>query len=177
MIHKYKIGGMTCESCAAKVRSALLLVDNVSSVEVDKAADTATIGMTQPVSIIDFQASLKQADSKYSISVSELNETSEQAKSWFSLYKPIFLVFFFILLVTLLIQFSNTKFELNEWMRHFMSAFFIVFSFFKILDLSGFADSYMRYCLFVELLSTDYQYYCIYYNDYFHHRRTSKCTE
>ena len=30
-------------------------------------------------------------------------------------------------------------------MRHFMAAFFIVFSFFKMLNLKGFAESYMMY--------------------------------
>jgi len=55
------------------------------------------------------------------------------------------LVFFYILLITLLIQYMNGAFELELWMRHFMAAFFLVFSFFKMLDLSGFADSYMGY--------------------------------
>jgi len=82
---------------------------------------------------------------KYSIAPVSHNEASEQTKSWFKLYKPIFLVFFYILLVTLFIQYLNTEFDFNEWMRHFMSAFFLIFSFFKILDLSGFANSYMSY--------------------------------
>ena len=32
-----------------------------------------------------------------------------------------------------------------EWMMHFMSRFFIVFSFFKFLDLKGFSNSYRQY--------------------------------
>jgi hypothetical protein len=31
------------------------------------------------------------------------------------------------------------------WMNHFMAGFFLVFSFFKLLDLHGFADSYSTY--------------------------------
>ena len=31
------------------------------------------------------------------------------------------------------------------WMNHFMAGFFLVFSFFKLLDLRGFADSYSTY--------------------------------
>jgi hypothetical protein len=54
-------------------------------------------------------------------------------------------VFSYILLVTLLVQYAIGGFDVKIWMRHFMAAFFIVFSFFKILDLSGFADSYMSY--------------------------------
>jgi uncharacterized membrane protein YphA (DoxX/SURF4 family) len=32
-----------------------------------------------------------------------------------------------------------------RWMHHFMAAFFLVFSFFKLLNLSGFAESYAMY--------------------------------
>ncbi len=32
-----------------------------------------------------------------------------------------------------------------EWMRHFMAGFFLVFSFFKLLNLRGFAESYAMY--------------------------------
>lgn len=36
------------------------------------------------------------------------------------------------------------------WMRHFMAGFFIVFSFFKLLNLQGFADSYRMYDIVAE---------------------------
>lgn len=36
MVHKYQVTGMTCSSCEAKVKSSLLLLDNVVSVEVSK---------------------------------------------------------------------------------------------------------------------------------------------
>lgn len=145
MKHEYNIGGMTCGSCAAKVKSALLHVRNVSSVQVDKATDSATIEMSEHIPVGDFQEALKRLDSKYSISSITPSEINEQTKSWFKAYKPILLVFFYILLVSILIQFASAEFDLNEWMRHFMSGFFMTFSFFKILDLSGFADSYMSY--------------------------------
>ena len=32
-----------------------------------------------------------------------------------------------------------------QWMQHFMAAFFLVFSFFKLLNLKGFAESYQMY--------------------------------
>lgn len=32
-----------------------------------------------------------------------------------------------------------------QWMQHFMAGFFLTFSFFKLLNLSGFAESYAMY--------------------------------
>ena len=62
MKHEYKIGGMTCESCAAKVKSKLLVLPHVISVEVSKATDTATIEMSEHIPIGDFQEALIQLD-------------------------------------------------------------------------------------------------------------------
>lgn len=70
---------------------------------------------------------------------------TEQTKSWFETYKPILLIFFYITLTTVLIQINNQHFDLMQWMRHFMAAFFLVFSFFKLLNLKGFAESYVMY--------------------------------
>src|SRR5215204_1041345 len=69
----------------------------------------------------------------------------EERKSWLETYRPILLVFSYILGVTLLIEFSNGGFSWMRWMNHFMAAFFIVFSFFKLLNLQRFAESYSMY--------------------------------
>ena len=36
MVHTYQVTGMTCSSCEAKVKSALLAVENITNVEVSK---------------------------------------------------------------------------------------------------------------------------------------------
>lgn len=142
MTHKYQLTGMTCGSCEAKVKSALLTIKNVTAVEVSKETNTATITMDNHIALSDFQ---KVLDSKYQISSINQNEIAEQTKSWFETYKPILLIFFYIILVTTLVQTQNTKFDFMQAMRHFMSGFFLIFSFFKLLNLKGFAESYMMY--------------------------------
>ena len=142
MIHTYKLTGMTCGSCEAKVKSALLTIENVTNVTVSKDLETATITMDKHIALSDLQ---KVLDSKYQISAINHNEIAEQTKSWFETYKPILLIFFYILLVTSLVQIQNTKFDFMLAMRHFMSGFFLIFSFFKLLNLKGFAESYVMY--------------------------------
>lgn len=142
MIHKYQVTGMTCTSCEAKVKSALLIVENVTAVEVSKEENSATITMDKHIALADLQKAL---DPKYKISAIHHNEMEEQAKSWFETYKPILLIFFYICLITILIQFKNEKIDVMQWMQHFMAGFFLVFSFFKLLNLKGFAESYVMY--------------------------------
>jgi cation transport ATPase len=142
MVHKYQITGMTCSSCEAKVKSALLMVDNVTHVEVSLQDHSTTITMDKHVPLKELQKAL---DPKYQIAALEHNEMTEQTKSWFETYKPILLIFFYITLTTVLIQINNQHFDLMQWMRHFMAAFFLVFSFFKLLNLKGFTESYVMY--------------------------------
>jgi copper chaperone CopZ len=142
MIHKYRVTGMTCSGCEAKVKSALLTLENVTNVEVSKEDNSATIAMDKHMALSDLQKAL---DPKYQISAIEHNEMAEQTKSWFETYKPILLIFFYISLVTVLVQLKNGDFNEMEWMQHFMAGFFLVFSFFKLLNLKGFAESYAMY--------------------------------
>lgn len=133
---------MTCSSCEAKVKTALLTVDNVKAVEVSKSDNTATITMDKHIAVPDLQKAL---NSKYQISAIQHNETLETEKSGFQTYKPVFLIFFYITGITLLIQAVNQPFDWMQWMRHFMAGFFLVFSFFKMLNLKAFAKSYVMY--------------------------------
>ncbi len=142
MIHQYNLSGMTCLACEAKVKTALLTVKNVTAVDVSKNTQLATITMSKHIALADFQNAL---GSKYQISAINHIEITEQTKSWFETYKPILLIFFYILLVTTLAQSQNTKFDFMQAMRHFMSGFFITFSFFKLLNIKGFAQSYVMY--------------------------------
>lgn len=145
MTHTYQLKGMTCSSCEAKVKSALLMLENVINVEVSKEKNSATITMEKHIALSELQKTLNEKDPKYKIAPLNYNEIAEQTKSWFETYKPILLIFTYILGITLLIQFKNNYFNWSEWMNHFMASFFIVFSFFKILNLKGFADSYKMY--------------------------------
>ena len=144
MTHAYNLTGMTCGNCEAKVKSNLLMVPDITSVEVSKDTNTATITMDKHIALSDLQKALGGAESKYQISAVDNNEVVEQTKSWFAIYKPILIIFLYIILLSSAVVF---KFHLDiySWMNLFMAQFFLVFSFFKMLDLKGFAESYAMY--------------------------------
>jgi copper chaperone CopZ len=142
MTHTYKVTGMTCSSCEAKVKSSLLMLPNVTEVEVSKEKQSATITMDKHIALSRFQNAL---DKKYSISAIEHNETAEQAKNWFSTYKPILLIFGYITSISIIAATYQGQFDWMQAMNIFMAGFFLTFSFFKMLDLNGFAESYRMY--------------------------------
>ncbi len=145
MTHTYTVTGMTCGSCEAKVKSNLLSMPNVLAAEVSKMNNTAVIEMDKHIPLSAFQTALGGESSKYKISATHPSETAEETKSWFAVYKPILLIFGYIIVITVLMQLIHGSFNLMQWMSHFMAGFFLVFSFFKLLNLKGFAESYSMY--------------------------------
>jgi len=133
---------MTCSNCEAKVKSSLLIVPGVTAVEVSRDTQSAIISMERHIDLSVFQKALGE---KYIISATGHNETAEQAMGWFATYKPILLIFGYITVISVITVSSGNGFNIWEAMRVFMSGFFLSFSFFKMLDLAGFAESYAMY--------------------------------
>jgi copper chaperone CopZ len=150
MTHTYQVTGMTCAGCEAKVKSALLMMPDVTAAEVSKDTSSATITMNQHIALADLQKALGP---KYQISQTGGAMKDESAQSWLQTYKPILFIFAYILGITLLIQIKNETFDPMEAMRHFMAGFFLVFSFFKMLNLKGFAESYVMYDVLAKRFS------------------------
>ncbi len=151
MTHTYKVTGMTCGGCEAKVKSSLLMVPNVIEVEVSKDKQSATISMDKHISLSTFQNTL---DKKYSITAIENNEITEQSTSWFSTYKPILLIFGYISAISIIAATHQNTFNWMQAMNVFMAGFFLTFSFFKMLDLKGFAESYSMYDIVAKKLKS-----------------------
>lgn len=118
------------------------MIPNVTEVEVSKEKQSATITMDKHIALSTFQNAL---DKKYSITAEEHNETSEQAKSWLSTYKPILIIFAYITIISIIAGTQHNTFHWMQAMNIFMAGFFLTFSFFKMLDLKGFAESYSMY--------------------------------
>ncbi len=145
MTHTYQVTGMTCSNCEANVRNSLLVLPDITAVNASKDSGTATVTMTKHVALAEMQKALGGENAKYKISAPNHNEIAEQTKSWFETYKPILLIFAYITVISFLAQLGNDHFMGMMWMNHFMAGFFLVFSFFKLLNLSGFAESYVMY--------------------------------
>ena len=141
---------MTCTGCQAKVQGLLYKVDGVKSVNIDLPKGEATIEMNKHIVTDDLKAALKDYP-KYQLSAAEHQQavvagiSEQEQKSWLATYKPILLIFAYITGVTLLLEYLDGVFAWMRWMNNFMAGFFLVFSFFKLLNLKGFAESYAMY--------------------------------
>ncbi len=141
---------MTCGGCVAKVKSALLKMGLITEAEVQLQAPQGKITMQKHISTDVLQKALTQAGN-YIITSADggmmhgQTDATEDTRSWLQIYMPILLIFGYLLGITLLVEYINGPFSLMRWMNNFMAGFFLTFSFFKLLNLKGFAESYAMY--------------------------------
>lgn len=148
MTHTYNITGMTCGNCVAKAKSQLLMLGDVTEADVQLTAPQATITMQKHIPVTVLQNALNKAG-HYTITEADGGmhhiAAKEETGSWLTTYKPILLIGAYITGVTLLIEVARGMVNWEIWMQNFMAGFFLVFSFFKLLNLKGFAESYSSY--------------------------------
>ncbi|MFS4494382.1 heavy-metal-associated domain-containing protein [Maribacter sp. 2308TA10-17] len=145
MKHTYKITGMTCNGCAASVADELSKIDGVQKIEVSLERAEAEITMSSHIPLNMFQSALPK---KYTITEEgnfspEMTMNSSEEKTKFQQLKPLFLIFLYLFGAGFLLNYQD--WNLGEFMLDFMGLFYIVFSFFKLLDLKGFPESFRMY--------------------------------
>lgn len=147
MTHAYKIDGMTCNSCKTTVQQLLSDLEGVTNVEVDLDKGEAKISMKKHISTAVLKNVLPD---KYTltktIEQTEHQKTDSfdiQEKSKWQQLKPLFLILLYISVASILMH--RQDWNIQMMMLDFMGLFFIVFSFFKLLDLQGFPDSFQMY--------------------------------
>lgn len=138
----FQVTGMTCKGCLKTVTSALQVLS--PSVKVTLNPPEAVF-KDEKVSVDNINAALK-AHPKYKaekyrvIHKTDIDDISEAG--FFRTYYPLFLIAGFVSAVSFA-GFDGRSFM--GWMNNFMAGFFLVFSFFKLLDLQGFADAFSNY--------------------------------
>jgi copper chaperone CopZ len=160
----YSLTGLHCNACVGRVAARLQPLAETVAVTLNPMQVTLTnpvadfpalqgavaqagqyvLIQNQPAAqVIPAQAAIN------SIATSSPVNTGESA-SWFATYQPLLLIVAYILGASVLVQAGlGTAVDITamQTMRYFMAGFFIVFSFFKLLDIPAFAMAYSSYDL------------------------------
>ena len=144
MKHTYTVTGMTCNGCRTSVENKLKALPEVENVSVVLETSEAIIEMANHVSIEKMQTALSD---KYSISEKNKShlaaEIKTDEKNDLQQLFPLFLILGYIIVASILMNFK--PWDSTSFMLDFMGLFYIVFSFFKLLDLKGFPESFKMY--------------------------------
>ncbi len=157
--HTFNLSGLHCQSCVQKVGDALRAVLGVSAAEVSLNPPRATIEFGGPVATEALAAAVRSAGayalgSELTASYDPDPDAAAAPARKPSLY-PLALIVGYIAGIPALIAFAlpgdahahESAPAVHVFMNHFMAGFFLVFSFFKLLDLRGFVSAYASYDL------------------------------
>ena len=148
MNQTFNIDGMTCNNCKASVEKYLNALPHISHVTIDLAKGEAYITMDKHLAAEDLQNALPETFTVTKIEGgNELTSTNtpevSQESSKLQQLKPLLLILFYITSAGVLLHYKDWSW--HEFMLDFMGLFYIVFSFFKMLDLKGFPESFKMY--------------------------------
>jgi len=172
MTRNLDIHGMHCDACVSKIEEALAAVPGVESVAVTLAPPRATVSSSGEIADSVFEAALKGAGAyslrrqaagasgavgaraddasgsgKEAAAQGGPAATPAASKSILETYRPLLLLVAYLAGGAVLLRARGDGFSLWDLMSDFMGCFFVAFSFFKLLDLRGFASSYRSYDL------------------------------
>lgn len=144
-IQRFTVQGISCGSCVAKIDSALNNEPGLSGISVSRSPDR-----------IEFSSEKRWPSNKVNQLLDELspgkyktfeqsNEISPLEASPIKKLFPLALVISYLVGIVALIAFLTSDFSMASIMSHYMGGFFLIFSFFKFLNINGFADAFSTY--------------------------------
>ena len=148
MKQTFNIDGMTCNNCKASVEKYLNELPHISHVSIELEKGEAEITMDKHLAAEVLQNALPE---KFTVTKkdggNELTSTNapevSQEKSKLQQLKPLLLILLYISAAGVLLHYKDWSW--SEFMLDFMGLFYIVFAFFKMLDLKGFPESFKMY--------------------------------
>lgn len=164
---------LNCGQCVAAVKPYLDQAPEIDSWSVDtnhpdkiltlSGTDLSCDQIRQLVSESGFQvlgpASNSPGDNNLvSLEASVPHQQTTPSRGFLATYKPLLLVLAYLLGAVLVVETATGHWSLTHAMQIFMGGFFVAFSFFKMLDLKGFVDSYQSYDILARN-SREYGYF------------------
>lgn len=143
MKQSYRVAGMTCQSCVQAVTDSISGLKEVNQVKVDLTSGKVTVESDVAIPKTEIE---KLLAAKYVLNGNQTQEYPIRevipVSKWNQL-RPLFLIFLYLVGGVVVFHFESWNFR--EMGMDFMGLFFLVFSFFKFLDLKGFAGSFSAY--------------------------------
>ena len=143
MRQNVKISGMTCQACVSSVTEKLISLDEVQDLKIDLAEGDVVLEVSKTLTLEKLTVVLLP---KYIPSLetrSGSTVTMDQSPTKLKQLFPLFLIFVYLIAASIFLQ--KNSFRITDFMIDFMGLFFVVFSFFKLLDYKGFPNAFARY--------------------------------
>lgn len=132
----FLIQGMKSQNCIDTVTEVVSGIGGVNAVMINLSQSSANVISERNLPLTEVVRALARYP-QYRVSA-----TGQQQ---LDIYLPFILVFMFVVLVNLAAQISLGYFDPQALMNHLLAGFFIGLSYFKLLDVNAFAESFSSY--------------------------------
>jgi copper chaperone CopZ len=140
----YTVTGLHCENCVKKIESAIRPL--VQEIHVTLQPPRAEIINQSEVNLSEINSIISKLGNYKLVPKEDTTLTlTQDNKSWFQIYRPLFVIVGMITLVSVA-SWPNR----DAMMLNFMAGFFIVFGSFKLFDLGGFKSAFSTYDLLAQ---------------------------
>jgi cation transport ATPase len=148
---------LNCQSCVAKVRPLLDTNSDIDTWDVDTSTPDKVLTVSSPTGIdhnrivelvqqAGFWAQEIAVPERRPVATMPAQPPAESKPPFqWSTYRPLLLVVAYVLGLTVYSQWITGNFVLHDAMRFFMGYFFLAFAFFKLLNVTKFADAFATY--------------------------------
>ncbi|MGL4631759.1 MAG: heavy-metal-associated domain-containing protein [Leadbetterella sp.] len=145
--YKFQVTGMTCSGCEGSVNRICSSLEGYQSSIADRNTNSLTIQSLGNISLTQIKEVFRDFP-KYAVSTVE----NTPSKPWFKTYYPLLLVVSFLILISVGANVNSDVFSVYHTIHTFMTGFFLTFSFFKLLDIQAFSQSFSQYDLIAKKL-------------------------
>lgn len=139
-----QVAGMTCTGCQAKVEYLLAGIPGITRVQADFKTGLTQIQASRQIRNEELEQALR-GEEKYRILSGMPGDKTPESSFSTAAYRPVFLLLLWIGGLSALAAYAGDTFHADRFMRFSMAGFFLAFSFFKFIDLPGFAASFAGY--------------------------------
>lgn len=150
----FSLTGMSCGNCVAKITTRLEEHPDIDKAQVTLNPPEAKISTKHAFDEEMLNQWLAPAGDYRVASAPSAATTSHAPAKNAQTYRPLLILLAYLIAVIVAQGVADGHFNLGTMMRLFMGGFFIAFSFFKMLDLRGFADAYRSYDLVAKAVPT-----------------------
>jgi len=170
----YQVRGMTCQGCADTIESGIAASLKVQSatIALEKSQLTIVSDVSYDESSIDtilsglgnYRIASSGDNSKLEIPLNNIQLISSVTTNpisnsfwstvidYFFSKKPIFVALFMVVTASFALQLPSGSFELSSWMMDYMGIFFVLFSFLKLLNVTGFSNTFKEYDIIAKYI-------------------------
>ncbi len=145
-----QLSGLHCNACVKRVTTALTPLAQTVEVGLSPMQATVTgprVSTEQLISAVIGSGSYTAEVIRPTKSLAVSEPIDSSSKGWFATYKPLLILTAFLVIVPWAMLDAMGHGGFDAWMQYFMAGFFLTFCFFKLLDVTAFANAYAGYDL------------------------------